>query len=108
MLARPFSCPLRLLSPVDEACTSSSYDRYEYWFPLIKLYVIFPVPYRYCLCILSPVAVSRVLAAQWPSAIMCFLGWGDRVMMLDRGTVSVLRASCDSTEGWEKYKGGVR
>ena len=25
-------------------------------------------------------------------------------MMLDGGTVSVLPASCDSTEGWEKYK----
>jgi len=25
-------------------------------------------------------------------------------MMLDGGTVSVLQASCDSTEGWEMYK----
>jgi len=33
-----------------------------------------------------------------------FLGRGNWVMILDGGTVSVLRASCDSTEGWEKYK----
>jgi len=35
-----------------------------------------------------------------------FLGRGDRVMMLDGGTVSVLRASCDSTEGRKSIKEG--
>jgi len=35
-----------------------------------------------------------------------FLGCGDRVIMLDGGTVSVLRASCDSTEGRKSIKEG--
>ena len=34
-----------------------------------------------------------------------FIGCDDQVMMLNGGTVLVLQASCDSTEGWEKYKG---
>ena len=33
-----------------------------------------------------------------------FLGCSDQVMMLDGGSVSVLWASCDPAEGWEKYK----
>ena len=35
-----------------------------------------------------------------------FLGHGDRVMMLDGEIVSVLRASCDSTEGRKSIKEG--
>jgi len=34
------------------------------------------------------------------------LGRGDQVMMLDGGTVSVLQASCDSTEGRKSIKEG--
>jgi len=72
LLARRFSCPLRLLSPFDSACASFSHVRYEYCFPLIKLYVSLPFLYCYCLRVLSPVAASRVFAARRPSAIMCF------------------------------------
>ena len=71
---------------------------------MIKLHVILPFPYCYCLRILSP--LQRVEC--WPRGggvrSCVFLGRSDWVMMLDRGTVSVLQASCSSTEGLEKYK----
>jgi len=107
------------LFPFGYDCTS---------FPLLSLLC--------CLCVLSPVIVTYVgslwlclhflslfltacvsflLLPQvecWPCRgrvqSCVFLGRGDRVMILDGGTVSVLQASCDSTEGWEKYKGGAR
>jgi len=89
MLARPISCPLRLLSPVDEAYTSCS------------LFLTFTA------------CVSFLLLLQvecWPRGgqvrSCVFLGRSDRVMMLDGGTVSVLRASCDSTEGRKSIKEG--
>jgi len=89
MLARPFSCPLRLLSSVDEACTSCS------------LFLTFTACASFLL-------LPRVEC--WPCGgrvrSCVFLGCGDRVMMLAGGTVSVLRASCDSTEGRKSIKEG--
>ena len=66
------------------------------------LTVMYVVSLWLYLRVLSPVLTSRVLAARRPSAIMCFVGRNDSVMMLKEGTVSVLRAGCDSTEGREK------
>jgi len=38
----------------------------------LSLRVLLLFPHCSCLCVLSPVATSRVLAARWPSAIRCF------------------------------------
>ena len=80
---------LRISFPVDEACTSCS------------LFLTFTA------------CASFLLLPQvecWPRGgrvrSCVFLGRGARVMMLDGGTVSVLRASCDSTEGRKSMKEG--
>jgi len=38
----------------------------------LSLHILLLFPHCSCLCVLSPVAASRVLAAQQPSAIRCF------------------------------------
>ena len=58
MLARPFSC-----------------HHYVCYFPLVMLARPFSVPY--CLRVFASVAMSRVLAARRPSAMMCF-PWAQR------------------------------
>jgi len=89
MLARPFFFLLRLLSPVGGACTCCS------------LFLTFTACASFLL-------LPRVEC--WPRGgrvqSCVFLGPGDQVMMLDGGTVSVLRASCDSTDGRKSIKEG--
>jgi len=64
------------------------------------------------LVVLSTVCVSALRYSvmgrkgKGPSRIVCFFGRGDGVMR--GGTVSVLRASCDSTGRRKKYKRRVR
>ena len=83
---------------------SFSHVHYECCFPLIKLYVILPFSYCYCLRVLSPLPRVECWLRGGRVRSCVFLSRGDWVMMLDGGTVSVLWASCNSTEGWEKYK----
>jgi len=89
MLPRPFSYPLRLLSPIDEAYMSCS------------LFLTFTA---YASFLQLPRVECWLCGGRVRTCV--FLGRGDRVMMLDGGTVSVLRASCDSTEGRKSIKDG--
>jgi len=89
MLVCPFSYPLRLLSPIDDACTSC------FLFLTFTAYASF---------LLLPRVECSPRGSRVRSCV--FLGRGDRVMMLDGGTVSVLRASGDSTEGRISIKEG--